>query len=553
MSRLQTAGVWPGFWTGLCVAAFLLPNLSVRADDANPSSLLQRGKTLYEKQCAICHGEAGDGQGKFAYLMNPRPRNFLAGKFKLTTTENQIPSDSDLLRALRRGIPGSAMPPWGHLPLTDLNGLVAYIRQLNHDAVAGQIREAAASGVYGADEVDEEIALRTVPGPALRVPPEAAFDDLAWFRGRQIYLQACASCHGVDGQPVADAVKFDDEGYPDPPRSFVKGIFKGGMEGHQLYSRIMKGMRGTPMPAYEGSYSDDAVWDLIHYVQSLARAGAQERAELRSSSIVATRVATLPDSPTDEQWEQARGSYVGLAPLWWNEKRIEGLVVHAIHDGKELALRFSWLDPTMDDRAVKTEEFHDSVAVQFSLSSDPPFYMGGPGEREGVNMWLWKADRQTDLDEGYQDVDAVYPDRAIDMYPEQDYTTVGKEIGEEWPKGAIETHRSRYITAWGAGNLVADPTRSSPVESLVASGPGTLAGLPPAIQLVQGAAEYEGGVWMVQMKRALSGIGGEALGEGRRSFSPGDYIPVSFAIWNGDARDRDGKKNISIWQRLVIE
>jgi hypothetical protein len=36
-------------------------------------------------------------------------------------------------------------------------------------------------------------------------------------------------------------------------------------------------------------------------------------------------------------------------------------------------------------------------------------------------------------------------------------------------------------------------------------------------------------------------------------FKPGDYLPVSFAIWNGSAGDRDGKKNISIWQKLVIE
>ena len=40
---------------------------------------------------------------------------------------------------------------------------------------------------------------------------------------------------------------------------------------------------------------------------------------------------------------------------------------------------------------------------------------------------------------------------------------------------------------------------------------------------------------------------------GERVFTPGDYMPVSFAIWNGQAGDRDGKKNISIWQKLVIE
>jgi len=37
---------------------------------------LARGRALFAKQCAICHGDQGDGAGKFAYLMNPRPRNF---------------------------------------------------------------------------------------------------------------------------------------------------------------------------------------------------------------------------------------------------------------------------------------------------------------------------------------------------------------------------------------------------------------------------------------------------------------------------------------------
>lgn len=80
-------------------------------------TLLDRGRQLFATQCAVCHGETGDGAGKFAYLMNPRPRNLKAGKFKLATTENQIPSDEDLMRTISRGMPGSAMPPWGHLPI----------------------------------------------------------------------------------------------------------------------------------------------------------------------------------------------------------------------------------------------------------------------------------------------------------------------------------------------------------------------------------------------------------------------------------------------------
>lgn len=92
--------------------------------DAGAAAVTDRGTVLFGKYCALCHGENGDGAGKFAYLMNPRPRNFRQGDFKLVTTVNQVPSDDDLLRTISRGMPGSAMPPWGHLPEADLRALV---------------------------------------------------------------------------------------------------------------------------------------------------------------------------------------------------------------------------------------------------------------------------------------------------------------------------------------------------------------------------------------------------------------------------------------------
>ncbi|HEY9818313.1 MAG TPA: c-type cytochrome, partial [Candidatus Obscuribacterales bacterium] len=33
------------------------------------------GQALYEEHCAVCHGIEGDGQGKAAYLLRPKPRN----------------------------------------------------------------------------------------------------------------------------------------------------------------------------------------------------------------------------------------------------------------------------------------------------------------------------------------------------------------------------------------------------------------------------------------------------------------------------------------------
>ncbi len=543
------------FDRGAALAADATPTPTPSVAPVQPNLVLTRGRDLFVRQCAICHGESGDGAGPFAYLMNPRPRNFQKGKFKLTTTVNQIPSEDDLLRTISRGMPGSAMPPWAHLPLTDLKALVAFVRSVHVEAVKAELAQAVKDGATQPNEVEAALTLKTQPGAPIVVPPEPAFDDLRWFNGRRVYIEACAACHGQDGQPDPAAVKFDDDGYPDPPRSFVNGIFKGSMDGPELFARIAKGMRGTPMPAYEGTYTNDEMWDLIHYVQSLARAGSQNRAQLRQGTIVAPNVAgPLPAGPTDSAWNQARPLYVAMTPLWWTDQRVEGVVVQALHNDQELALRLTWLDPTPDDRAVRVDEFRDAVAIQFSLSPDPPFYMGDKTQHGGVNIWMWKADRQKNIASGYQDVDAAFPERAVDMYPECPIRSKDMSI-VDWPHGKLAEHLATFITAWGAGNLVADPNLKTAVECLVARGPGTLSGKPVNVQVVQGQAAYERGVWSVQLQRTLDLPHDHAHGDAgdERIFRPGDYLPVSLAVWNGSAGDRDGKKNISIWQKLVIE
>ncbi|MCB1125882.1 MAG: hypothetical protein KDM81_05260, partial [Verrucomicrobiae bacterium] len=167
------------------------------------------------------------------------------------------------------------------------------------------------------------------------------------------------------------------------------------------------------------------------------------------------------------------------------------------------------------------------------------------------NIWMWKADRQKDLAEGYHDVDDAFPGRVVDRYPERKAPAAMLE-SPTWSGSKITEHDPLFITAWGAGNLVAQPGLPTSAECLVARGPGTLSGKPANVQLVQGLAVHERGVWYVQLQRAMNPPH-EHREDDERVFRPGDYLPVSFAIWNGSAGDRDGKKNISIWQKLVIE
>src|SRR5436309_6223419 len=112
----------------LAVAALvgLLPSLASRL----PAQDTTRGKVVYVKWCAGCHGDDGAGDGPAAAYMLPRPRNFTVGLYKVrTTASGQLPTDADLLRAIDNGLPGSAMPGWkGRLSDTERRNVMAYIK-----------------------------------------------------------------------------------------------------------------------------------------------------------------------------------------------------------------------------------------------------------------------------------------------------------------------------------------------------------------------------------------------------------------------------------------
>ena len=86
------------------------------------------GKAMYERKCALCHGVKGDGKGPAAELLEPRPRDFTTGVYKIRSTANKTPSDQDLFRIITAGMPGTSMPPWDVLPEKDRWNIVAYIK-----------------------------------------------------------------------------------------------------------------------------------------------------------------------------------------------------------------------------------------------------------------------------------------------------------------------------------------------------------------------------------------------------------------------------------------
>ena len=66
---------------------------------------------------------------------------------------------------------------------------------------------------------------------------------------------------------------------------------------------------------------------------------------------------------------------------------------------------------------------------------------------------------------------------------------------------------------------------------------------------VQGKAVWKDGVWHVVMRRPL--VSEEQENEAK--LIPGRVQTVSFAVWNGENKERNGQKSVAPWFQLVID
>ena len=243
----------------------------------SPSEL---GPQLFARHCAACHGQQGDGKGIAAAFLFPKPRDFRAGRFRLVSTNNNVPTREDLLAVLLRGMPGSSMPPWAHLSQAERDALVdevvrirlagageSYVKSLKED-------EELTDEEIAADDVQQEIRDYvdefTTPGGGTVVPDIGPPTDAAIAHGKEMYTKfACIQCHGETGKGDGAAPMVDAEGLPTRPRDFTLGIFKGNPDPASIYRRIAYGMPGTPMPS-AGNITPEQLVDLAHYVRSMS-------------------------------------------------------------------------------------------------------------------------------------------------------------------------------------------------------------------------------------------------------------------------------------------
>ncbi|OGV70599.1 MAG: hypothetical protein A3K19_06520 [Lentisphaerae bacterium RIFOXYB12_FULL_65_16] len=271
---------------------------------------------------------------------------------------------------------------------------------------------------------------------------------------------------------------------------------------------------------------------------AMALAGCRKKAPPPiPQNVTMIAAATVPADAAAATWQSAPEYVAKLLPQDMVEPRLlqastAEVRVRAIHDGVEVAFRLEWADATVDDQAAGAR-FCDGCAIQWPAKIEPNVPAPQMGEiGHPVEIAFWNAGWQATFNGRGDSIKDIYPNAVVDHYPFE---------AASLPNGsAAQTEMAtRYAPARALGNAMAGP-RSTPVQDLVAEGPGTLASA--AATTSKGNGQRSPAGWTVVITRRLPA--------GMNRQTP---TQIAFAVWEGSQQEVGARKMRSVWVPLVMQ
>ena len=209
----------------------------------NSIEILDEGKAIFIRECMICHGDAGRGNGLYGTEIQPGPPDFGDGSYGDYT-------DSDYFWRISEGVPWTAMPAWKiEYSEVDRWKLVHYIR-----TIFTQTEDGPTLPVDG-----ENFTFPEFYQTSMTLPEDASYE-----RGKIVFITQCAHCHGAAG----DGQGVDGQYLTPTPADFrtlatldvtpeVEGAF---------IARVTYGIQGTAMPKWGEFLTLGDRWDVLKFI-----------------------------------------------------------------------------------------------------------------------------------------------------------------------------------------------------------------------------------------------------------------------------------------------
>lgn len=483
-----------------------------------------KGDELYKFRCEVCHGELGAGDGIAAERMYPKPRDFTLALFKYKTSPGtQLPRDEDLFNTIKFGLPGTGMPGWESL-LTDeqITSLVPVIKSF--DVTVAWAPEDAEDELFDDDGryTKKDFAVIADSEP---LEGQVLYTEESLVKGKEAFIKSCKECHGPVGRGnITSGKKLEDDwGNRLWPRDLTKPWTWRATQStatpekerdvtiKSIYSRLSIGIPGTPMPAHRAieEGNDDPVsledrWHIANYVYSLRETAV---APVDGPVVTAQKVeGGLPETLDDQSWDSAPAVTLSLVPNIIKDDRLftplnDSVTVRTIYNNKDIAFLLE-----INDR---TES------------------------RPGIEYFTELQDENLEM---HSDAFAI-------QFPREGAFVSSPAVEKPLYRHGDAKHNTT-IWYWNAGSV--DPKKDAASMLLEGSGPNKKFKLRDDAKSLQAKGQWVDGQWRVLMTRPRVGTDGDLL------FEEGQFLPISFANWDGSNGEVGSKHTLSTWYWLVL-
>jgi cbb3-type cytochrome c oxidase subunit II len=231
-------------------------------------AVLDSGKAIYTRECQVCHGCSGRGEGPYRTGLEPLPPDFGDGSYGDFT-------DADYFWRLEVGVPWSAMPTWGlQYSADELWTVVHYLRTTFTQTEPGL------------PKLPEGQTFTYPPLYKQQVMPATA----SFERGKALYANMCTQCHGQTGDG-----RGPDGLYLRPRPANLQDQATDLDPPPALNSILTFGIRNSSMPAWGEWLPIDQRWDLVKFIVEGYQKGRPVTASVLGDGDVPDEYATYDD------------------------------------------------------------------------------------------------------------------------------------------------------------------------------------------------------------------------------------------------------------------